>query len=467
MDEFLREIYVDVFKYWILNQDCEDYHIYLYNEDTIHIETKYSLTKIIFYEMSIIEFRVKNTISNNVEFYLHFQMKTLKHATDLFYEMLEIIKGLVEKPVTKVLLTCSGGLTTTYFASEIKKGAEVLHYPIEVSAVGYNQLFNIGEDYDVILIAPQISYIYPKVKEILKDKIVLKIPSKIFASYNVGEMLDLIKQETRKKREIKESKIISLKREFKVKKKILCLSIFRNSNRVHIAFCKGDQEGITGYDEYIKPTINIDDFYGVIDTLLVKYEDIEIIGISIPGIIIDGYVSGGNIPGFKDCDLLGLLKERYDLPIILENDVNTAAAGYYASNDQYNSLTFLFKPQNTQQYNNMGAGAGTIINGELICGEKNLAGEVKYLPLNLSKPIDELNCTPEGCLEVVAKMFVTIISIISPQLLVLYCVLIPDIEELKEEMSKYLPVEYIPPMIKIDDMIGYTLIGVYILCSKI
>ncbi len=44
-----------------------------------------------------------------------------------------------------------------------------------MKAIGYTDLFNVGNDYDVILLAPQISFMHAKVQEILKDKIVLKM----------------------------------------------------------------------------------------------------------------------------------------------------------------------------------------------------------------------------------------------------------------------------------------------------
>ena len=102
------------------------------------------------------------------------------------------------------------------------------------------------------------------------------------------------------------------------------------------------------------------------------------IGISTPGIINDGFVSSSNVNGFGDIDLYNILTQRYQQSFIITNDVNTAAVGYYASQDRYSSITFLFQP--TSFY----AGAGTIINGQLIKGRLHLAGEVQYLPLNLS-----------------------------------------------------------------------------------
>ena len=57
---------------------------------------------------------MSNTYLHTDEFYLHFQMKNMKHALELFNEMLEIIQTLVNRPQVKILLSCSGGLTTGF-----------------------------------------------------------------------------------------------------------------------------------------------------------------------------------------------------------------------------------------------------------------------------------------------------------------------------------------------------------------
>lgn len=94
MDEFLRDIHTSIFKEWILLQKENDYEISLdpQRDNVISIKTKYSYSEVIFNEMNIIELSVTNLTNDEVEFYLHFQMKTMKHAIELFYEMLESIK---------------------------------------------------------------------------------------------------------------------------------------------------------------------------------------------------------------------------------------------------------------------------------------------------------------------------------------------------------------------------------------
>lgn len=53
-----------------------------------------------------------------------------------------------------------------------------------------------------------------------------------------------------------------------------------------------------------------------------------------------------------------------------------------------------------------------------------------------------------------------------PELIVYCCGLIPQIEELKKEIEKYIPKEYIPDIKKIDYLQNYILLGQMILCAQ-
>lgn len=465
MDEFLRDIHTMIFKEWVLMQDQANYKIRLdsHNANIIVIETNYSYSEVTFNTMNIIELSVTNTFTNEIEFYLHFQMKTMKHAIELFHEMLESIHKLIHRPITKILLSCSGGMTTSFFAEKMNEAAKLLYLNFEVSAIGYNQLYNVGGDYDVIMLAPQISYMHAKVQEILKDQVVIKIPPQVFAKYDVGKTLGIIRDamNQRKASQIEPTAPISLFKAVHNDVKILTLSLFRNSNRVHIAYrVYGEQNDILLDNEIIKSNVVIQDIFDVLDTVFLKYKDLNVIGISTPGIINDGFVSSSNVNGFGDIDLYNILTQRYQQSFIITNDVNTAAVGYYASQDRYSSITFLFQP--TSFY----AGAGTIINGQLIKGRLHLAGEVQYLPLNLSNDKLILNKTPEGAIELVAKTILSIISVISPDAIILSCVLIPQVHELKKELERYVPAQYVPDIIKVEDIQEYILLGLMILCAR-
>ena len=462
MDEFLRDIHTQIFKLWILGQKRFDYDVFLSeeNDNIIIIETDYSHSEITFNEFNIIELIVTNTIKNKVEFYLHFQMKTLKHATELFEEMLECIKKLVDKPPVKVLLSCSGGLTTSFFVEKLNEAANILSLNFEFDAVAYNSLYEKGRQYDVILLAPQISYMHASVQALLKDKLILKIPSVIFAKYDAKALLDLVHQEYEVNHvKVTPSKPLSLKQAIYHNNKILSIGMIRLDEQVHIVYRVYDEQNHILHDnEIIKNKISLDDIYDVLDVVLAKYSDIKLVGLSMPGIINDGHLTL-NRSGFHDSAVVESLSSRYEQKFVLCNDVNCVAVGYYISQDEYASLSFLFQPQGGYP-----GGVGNIFKGQLIRGRKNIAGEVQYLPLNLSNSIAELGKTPEGTLELVAQTLVSVISVIGPEVIVLASRLISNHLKLINEMTKYIPREYIPKIIQIDDMKEYILLGQMALC---
>lgn len=465
MDEFLRDIYGNVFKEWILTQTSSKYNIFVSQKDenVIVIETDYSHSEVTFNSMNIIELSVTNLIHQNIEFYLHFQLKTLNHAIELFREMIEVVLKLADKPIIKVLLSCSGGLTTTFFMEKLNEATQLLMLNYEFHAVAYSELFHIGEDYDVIMLAPQISYMQAKVQDILRDKIVLKIPPQYFAKYDVAQTLTLIQEQVdqHQKEETISDKPLHLMIEKEYHYKTLCIAIIRLSERVYLDYRLYDENNHIVMDkEIIKNRISLDDICDILDTVFLTHNDVEIVGISMPGIINDGRLSL-LAHGFCDCDIIGVLSQKYSQKFVLSNDVNCIAVGYYASQDQYSSISFLFQPKAGYP-----GGVGNIFQGQLIKGRQNIAGEVQYLPLHLSQDFLELTKTPDGSLELVAKTLVSVISIFGPEVIVLSCQLICDLDKLKLEMEKYIPKQYIPEMIKIENLKEYILFGQMIICNQ-
>lgn len=466
MDEFLKDIHTEVFKQWILGQNSEALKISKQTRvyDQIMIETKNGHAEIMFYPDKVIEFRVINKITKEDVFYLHFQMSNMKHALDLYYEMLEVLLQIVDKSSLKILLCCSGGMTTGYFAQEIQQMSEMLHMDYQVDAAGYHELYELGEQYEIILLAPQVSYLLAKTKDILKGKIIRKIPPKIFATYDTRSILEMIEKEKHQlelKKEEKRQELLWIENEIQNKhKKILSLSLFRDVSRVHINYRLYDKrENILFENNIIKSKLKIEDIYDVIDAMLLKAHDIITIGISTPGVIVDGVVTTSGIEDFQNIDLKGLLSTRYSQKIILGNDVNTAVLGAYKKLETYHNLCVLFQPVGSY------AGAGIVINDQLITGMSNATGEIQYLPLQLSKPYLVMNKNPEDCIELVAKIITTLVAIVNPEAIVILCKLIPDIEVLKQEIEKYIPSFHIPKLIKADDLTDEILIGQMMLCK--
>ncbi|MDD3028309.1 MAG: ROK family protein, partial [Erysipelotrichaceae bacterium] len=345
-------------------------------------------------------------------------------------------------------------------ASKLQQGVELLDLHFTIDATGYQNVFYQGHKYDVILLAPQIGHVYHKVKAVLKEQAVKIIPGEIFATYDVKAAIDLITATYAKNNVIpKKSGFVRARLKVANKKPVLVFSLFRNSQRVHLAYRLYEEDmNIVIDDEIIKPHVKAGDIFHVIDAIMVDHPEIETIGVSTPGIINDdGLLCSTSVRGFENIYLEKMLKERYDVDIVIANDVNTAAVGFYACQDKCESLAFLFQPIHHL------SGAGIVINGNLVKGSHNLAGEIQYLPMALSDSPLILNRTIEGSLELVSKTILSIMALIAPEVVVVYCDLITNEDRLYDELGRHLQKSSLPKIVKVTNMLEYTLLGQLIL----
>ena len=454
MDDFYEEVNFEFFWKYITYYHYHHNMKVTFQDHMISIETQYSHSEIRKCDYQIFEFQVKNTYTAQIEFYLHFQMKNMRHALDLFKEMMNIIETLVHKPKTKVLLACSGGLTTGYFAMSLNETVKTLHKDYIFQAVSLDQLEKEANDYDVILLAPQVSYHHATVQERFPSKIVLKIPSRIFAKYDTGKMLNII-EETQKKHYKEKYEPLSLCEITHEHGEILTLIFIRNSSRIHVGYrLFGRKNEILEDGEIIKTRVTLEDMFDFIDMMMVNHHHIDAIAIAMPGIINNGIVSTMQLEGMIDgTNIKEALKRRYYQKIILINDVNSIAVGYHACQNQYHNISVIFQPVSTN------AGLGHIIEDQLHVGLHSLSGEIQYLPMVLSKSRFELNKTAEGTIELLTQIILSSMITIAPELIVVCSVLLPSVDQLKEELKKYIPEDYIPEIVQIDFLQDYSFIG--------
>lgn len=463
MDNYLKEIYTSLFKKWILFHQYKYCSIKEDEENNIVIEGTEVIGHINFYDQDIVEYILVNKKTKENEFYLHFQFHSFQHAIELFNEMMHLVRQINKTSCLKVLLVCSGGLTTGYFAAKLTEAVDFLHLNMQVDARGYHEVYQIAQDYDMVLLAPQVSYLYSEVRKILKNQVVLKIPPTIFGKYDVRECIRLIEknQEELNKEPIKKEEPLHIANLKKSGKKILCLSLIRNRHRVHILYRLYDENNeILENKIIIKRRLYLQDYYDIIDSMLVHYPDIEVIGLSTPGIIEKDKIVSISVEGLEEIDIQRDFVSKYKQKFIFENEANAVAEGFYAVSPEYENVSFIFQPMITL------SGVGNVVNGKLVKGAHHISGEVQYLPLNYSKDVLELHKTPEGALEALSKTIAAITSIIDPQCIVFFCFLIIDIEDVKQEVEEYIPKEYLPDIIQVYYLEEYMLLGTLILCIE-
>lgn len=160
-------------------------------------------------------------------------------------------------------------------------------------------------------------------------------------------------------------------------------------------------------------------------------------------------------------DLGRALQLRYRQKIRITNDVNNAALGYYASHQRYSSVAFLFQPIFGH------AGCGIVIDGKLHQGYYHFAGEVKHLPLTFSEDPVALSKTPEGTRELLGKLVATIVCTLAPEAIALYSDLVWQIQDIEDELKRYLPDGYHPHLEQVDILEEYILLGIYMDCLQV
>lgn len=72
----------------------------------------------------------------------------------------------------KILLICVGGLSTGILMKKMKKYAQDMRFPLTINACAATDIEEISDDdYDVILLGPQISYKKPEIEAVAKAPI--------------------------------------------------------------------------------------------------------------------------------------------------------------------------------------------------------------------------------------------------------------------------------------------------------
>lgn len=121
------------------------------------------------------------------------------------------------------------------------------------------------------------------------------------------------------------------------------------------------------------------------------------IGIGAPGPLdlVKGIVlAAPNLPGWKNVPLRDRIQKLTGRPAILENDANAAAFGEFcagaAAGDEIRDMVMLTL--------GTGVGSGIVVNGKLVHGAFNLAGEAGHMIVNPEGERD--GCGTHGCLEI-------------------------------------------------------------------
>ncbi|WP_294578468.1 ROK family protein [uncultured Thomasclavelia sp.] len=414
----------------------------------------------------IVEFKILSKKDDSVKFYLHFELKEEEHAKQLYNEMIETLIGLKEEKTLQVLLSCSAGLTTSMFAENLNSVAEMLGLDYHFNAVSYLSIYEEVEKYDVVLIAPQIGYMLKRLQENLPEKLVLQIPTAIFAAYDALEALKFVQAEVEKfyasKQEVKTKKKKEGSHCVQYEKRILSIVISVNRAQTRIYYRLNDKCEIIDSNLIIKQTMNIYDLYDIIDTVLLKHQYIDVIGIATPG-MIRGDNQLRSSTNEQNIDLKKDFEDKYGIEVFAYNNANAAAVGFALEHPEYKNIVF-----HSQPFGYGVGGQGIILDNKLITGKNGIAGEVRYFihRMQFSDDIQKLAWNEQGVLELVTKSLLPVVCTVGPEAIAVFSPLTPDMDEIKNKLNSFIPAEFMPEFYCVKEISSYLLDGTTKLCVE-
>lgn len=198
LKEFYQTIYLDIFFRYIQLKEQQylrdNIKCTVLEDDTYRrclvFDTKNAIGNVILWSNGIIEEIITCKKNNKLLFYLHYQVTTIAQCQNLFEEFYSALKQQSGIAPMKILLCCSGGFTTSFFAEKIRKLITLENLNMEIDSIAFHQLSKHYESYDSVYLAPQIAYLMPEALKITKRNVpIYKIKPSIYATYNCQELL--------------------------------------------------------------------------------------------------------------------------------------------------------------------------------------------------------------------------------------------------------------------------------------
>lgn len=217
---------------------------------------------------------------------------------------------------------------------------------------------------------------------------------------------------------------------------------------MHISIKNLTNEAVEHYS-FDNDYIRLIEIQEEIEKIIAKYP-ILIISLGVPGVVERGFIKICAIKSLADLNLKNILEKKYNIPCVIENDVNMASLGYYKRHQFNQSFAYLYFPLKSHP------GAGFIINDEIYHGYSNFTGEVSFMPVGYPRPVQG-RLEHEDFLKFVSNIVNAIECTINPKTIVISSLDLDEnaIDRIKASRLTQGPIAFV------DDFDEYYLEGLY------
>lgn len=456
------------YREWVLSRRIEGCTVTWEDNENIRLATSTMFGRMTFFSQKdgpeVVEMRITRKTDGAPMFRVRFELTDELRAKELFLEMAEVLDETDLRGITRVLLCCAAGITTTMYENRLRALAESLSLHYDFHAMPLDDAIARGNSYDVVMVAPQMGYRYKDAVTAFPDATVIEIPGDIFARFDVHATLDLLIDAMAEGvwPEMAPTEV-QIVRPIDKTKDVMVVSVFNRSHSMVIGYRIFANEGVVLDGMVYKRHVDFRDIQDVIAT--VKFDgwdahDLDAVGIVLPGIINRQSVS---LPtdDIRDYDLGRELEKKYGIEVYVDNNANAAAMGAYMAQTDYDSVAFYIHRIGLAM-----PGLGLIDDGHLVKGRNNYAGEIAPLGklFKLSGKLHEMVWTYEGMNEIVANFLATTICNVAPDAIFVGCHLTNDMDALHDQLAKIIPEQYLPDLFWIDDHRELIYLGELALC---
>ena len=469
----------EVFCAWIRVQDIEGCKISEVEGEGFTLASDQMKGWVGFYDIDgqeVVELRLERIEDGESVFFLHFELNDLMRAQELFNEMIAAMQEASAKETTHILLCCTCGMTTTFFAMKLNELAKGLGIDYDFKAVPIDEAKRSGSNYAAVLLAPQVGYQRKELAEALPDTLIIDLPGKIFGSYDAQGALRLVLDATTNTRNVKRDEELRAVREYDDTKCVLALSYIYREDEPTLSYRVLDHGAIKTTGMLVRHPINIEQMdattilrdmaTAMLDDLSVtlrlegwKMSDFDAVGIAVPG-VVDGTTIVTWHNGVETChefgEELNKLSEMWGPKVFLHSNACAAAAGCYMTQETYENVAF-----HAQTVGVPNGEDGFVVEGKSLVGRRGRAGYLAPLAqgYDLEMSPQQASWSFWGIRKLVAGYLSSVICTLAPEVIYVWCDLLPDMDELREELETTLPAASVPELVAIADFDEYALVG--------
>lgn len=206
MGQCLRNFNTDKFKEWLstlhegkpgtkfCKKEDDQTETYHYLNENLH-------GQIVVWNNRIVEEIITDRKTDEQVFYLHYEMEDCAQIKDLINNFKSRMFCVCQKEYSishddterNILLCCSSALTTTMFADMLQKFSNENHLPYHFSATSIHDSETLSQDFDLILMAPQVQHYTKQTAERYHKKF-LNMNTSDFAQYNCRNIISRIQE---------------------------------------------------------------------------------------------------------------------------------------------------------------------------------------------------------------------------------------------------------------------------------